>query len=160
MAPDSDAARLYNDKVAPILGVAIDPDGSAKELDGAMSGGTEPAKLISQGENIEIQLVCINRTGNPCTLIYSTEEEHGIDGFIERVRDRTEGQVDFQISSFPELGLAGPDSLRLIEDRTMGAGRDLLRLHRRRPADHRHGQPLGPLPGPGDQLRRHRRHPR
>ncbi len=118
--PDSDAARLYNDKVAPILGVAISPDGTAKELDGAMMGGSmEEAKLVSQGEDIDIQLVCINRTGNPCTLIYSTEAEHGIDGFIKRVYDRTEGQVDFQISSFPELGLAGPDSLRLIEDRTM-----------------------------------------
>ena len=116
---NSEAVQLFNNKVAPIIGVAVNPDGSAKELDGAMSGGTEQAKLVSQGENIEIQLVCINRTGNPCTLIYSTEEEHGIDGFIERVRDRTEGQVDFQISSFPELGLAGPDSLRLIEDRTM-----------------------------------------
>ena len=116
--PDSDAVNLYNEKVAPIVGVGINPDGSAKELSGStmMSGET---KLVSQGENIEIQLVCINRTGNPCTLIYSTEEEHGIDGFIERVRDRTEGQVDFQISSFPELGLAGPDSLRLIGDQTM-----------------------------------------
>ena len=115
--PDSAAAQLYNEKVAPIIGVAINPDGSAKELDGMMMAGE--TELVSQGENIEIQLVCINRTGNPCTLIYSTEEEQGIDGFIERVRDRTEGQVDFQISSFPELGLAGPDSLRLIEDRTM-----------------------------------------
>ena len=30
--PNSDAVQLYNDKVAPILGVAIDPDGTAKEL--------------------------------------------------------------------------------------------------------------------------------
>ena len=118
--PDSDAVTLYNEKVAPIVGVQINPDGTAKEIDGAlMESGQEQAKLVSQGENIEIQLVCINRTGNPCTLIYSTEETHGIDGFIERVRDRTEDQVDFQVSSFPELGLAGPDSLRLIKDQTM-----------------------------------------
>ena len=119
--PNSDAVQLFNEKVAPIIGVAVNPDGTAKELDGAMmmEGSAEQAQLVSQGEDIEIQLVCINRTGNPCTLIYSTEEQQGIDGFIERVRDRTEGQVEFQISSFPELGLAGPDSLRLIEDRTM-----------------------------------------
>ena len=120
--PNSDAVQLFNEKVAPIIGVAVNPDGTAKELDGAMMSGEAMAgetKLVSQGEDIEIQLVCINRTGNPCTLIYSTEEQQGIDGFIERVRDRTEGQVEFQISSFPELGLAGPDSLRLIEDRTM-----------------------------------------
>lgn len=30
--PNSDAVQLYNDKVAPILGVAINPDGTAKEL--------------------------------------------------------------------------------------------------------------------------------
>ena len=75
--PDSDAVNLYNEKVAPIVGVTINPDGSAKELSGATMTSGE-TKLVSQGENIEIQLVCINRTGNPCTLIYSTEEEHGI----------------------------------------------------------------------------------
>ena len=59
-----------------------------------------------------------------------------MDGFIERVRDRTEGQVDFQISSFPELGLAGPDSLRLIEDRTMELAEIYSGYNRRRPAHH------------------------
>ena len=72
-----------------------------------------------QEPEVKIQLVCINRTGNPCTLIYSKEEEHGVDGFIERVKDRTNGRVEFRVSSFPEPGLVGPDSLRLIEDRTM-----------------------------------------
>lgn len=67
----------------------------------------------------KIQLGCINRTGNPCTLIYPTEEEHGIDAFIERVKDRTNGRVVFPVSSFPELGLDGPDSLRLFKDQTM-----------------------------------------
>ena len=102
--PDSQAAQLYNDKVAPIIGVAINPDGSARETEGAMATSPE-TKLVSQGEEIEIQLVCINRTGNPCTLIYSTEEEQGIDGFIERVRDRTEGQVDFPDQLFPGTGV-------------------------------------------------------
>ena len=74
-----------------------------------------------QEPEVKIQLVCINRTGNPCTLIYSKsrEEDRGKGGFIERVKDRTNGRVEFQVSSFPELDLAGPDSLRLIEDRTM-----------------------------------------
>ena len=39
---------------------------------------------------------------------------------MDRIRERTNGQVDIQISSFPELGLAGPDTLRLIEDGTLG----------------------------------------
>ena len=81
------------------------------------SEGQEGAMM--QEPEVKIQLVCINRTGNPCTLIYSKEEDQGVDGFIERVKDRTNGRVEFQVSSFPELGLAGPDSLRLIEDRTM-----------------------------------------
>ena len=81
------------------------------------AGGQEGAMM--QEPEVKIQLVCINRTGNPCTLIYSKEEDQGVDGFIERVKDRTNGRVEFQVSSFPELGLAGPDSLRLIEDRTM-----------------------------------------
>ena len=81
------------------------------------SAGQDGAMM--QEPEVKIQLVCINRTGNPCTLIYSKEEDQGVDGFIERVKDRTNGRVEFQVSSFPELGLAGPDSLRLIEDRTM-----------------------------------------
>jgi TRAP-type C4-dicarboxylate transport system substrate-binding protein len=39
---------------------------------------------------------------------------------VERILERTDGQVDIQISSFPELGLAGPDTLRLVEDGTLG----------------------------------------
>ena len=89
----------------------------------ACGGGAAPTPTVAPAMRAEpefkIQLVCINRTGNPCTLIYSTAEQQGIDGFIERVKDRTNGRVQFQISSFPELGLAGTDSLRLIGDRTM-----------------------------------------
>ena len=121
--PDSAAVKFYNEKVAHIIGASIEPDGTAKEMGGMITDQeteeTEGTELVSSTEDIKIQLVCINRTGNPCTLIYSTEEDQGIDGFVERVRDRTAGQVDFQISSFPELGLGGPDSLRLIEDRTI-----------------------------------------
>ena len=87
----------------------------------ATTGGSENQESAAAQESqamqepeVKIQLVCINRTGNPCTLIYSTEEEHGVDGFIERVKDRTNGRVEFQVSSFPELGpggsrLAAPD---------------------------------------------------
>ena len=91
---------------------------AAPESQAATESGSDGAAMMEEPE-FKIQLVCINRTGNPCTLIYSTEEDQGVDGFIERVKDRTNGRVVFQVSSFPELGLAGPDSLRLIEDRTM-----------------------------------------
>ena len=92
--------------------------GTATTGETASESSPEGSAMVDEPE-VKIQLVCINRTGNPCTLIYSTEEEQGTDGFIERVKDRTNGRVEFQVSSFPELGLAGPDSLRLIEDRTM-----------------------------------------
>ena len=39
---------------------------------------------------------------------------------LDRIRERTNGQVDIVISSFPELGLAGPDTLRLVADGTLG----------------------------------------
>jgi len=39
---------------------------------------------------------------------------------VEKIFERTNGQIEIQISSFPELGLAGPDTLRLVEDGTLG----------------------------------------
>ena len=95
------------------------PPAASPPASGSGDSGSGAAAMMVDEPEFKIQLVCINRTGNPCTLIYSTQEEHGIDGFIERVKDRTNGRVEFQISSFPELGLAGPDSLRLIGDQTM-----------------------------------------
>ena len=39
--------------------------------------------------------------------------------FVPEVAKRTDGQVQFVISSFPELGIAGGDTLRLVEDNTL-----------------------------------------
>ena len=100
-------------------GGAASPPAASPPASGSGDSGSGATAMMVDEPEFKIQLVCINRTGNPCTLIYSTQEEHGIDGFIERVKDRTNGRVEFQISSFPELGLAGPDSLRLIGDQTM-----------------------------------------
>ena len=36
---------------------------------------------------------------------------------MERIFERNNGQVEIQISSLPEVGLAGPDTLRLVEDK-------------------------------------------
>ena len=107
--PNSDAAQLYNDKVAPILGVAINPDGSAKELVAAMM--SEGTTLETQGESFEFQLVCINRNVAACELVDSF--------FVPEVAKRTDGQVQFNLSSFPELGIAGADTLRLVADNTL-----------------------------------------
>ena len=72
---------------------------------------TDPTPLTSTGEEFNIQYACINRALLPCVLqtIY----------FAENVKERTNGQVDFEVSSYPELGLAGSDMLELVEQGTI-----------------------------------------
>ena len=75
--------------------------------------------LESSGHQFEMQMACINRTLVDCGLAIGNYAETEDIGFVERVKRRTNGQVLFEVSSFPELGIAGPDSLRLIEDGTL-----------------------------------------
>ena len=70
--------------------------------------------LTSSGLSFKFQYACINRTLDPCELLAAPGS------MLDRIRERTDGQVDIQISSFPELGLAGPDTLRLVADGTLG----------------------------------------
>ena len=178
--PGSEGVNIFNQKVGPIVGVVINPDGTASELDAMMMdktdcgdarsvgevcisivdgpdgakeamastqcdgataasvpdmhGGGSPSgwscgvesdinfdltPLTSSGEQFEFQMACINRTLVDCGLAIGNYSETEDIGFVERVKRRTNGQVVFEISSFPELGIAGPDSLRLIEDGTL-----------------------------------------
>ena len=175
--PDSEGVNIFNEKVGPIVGVVINPDGSASETSAQMTGGngdrtvgnvsisivdspnggeeaiaatpcdgaaaaTVPAihgggspsgdscgqesginfnltPLVSEGQKFEMQMACINRTLVDCGLAIGNYAETEDIGFVERVKRRTNGQVIFEVSSFPELGIAGPDSLRLIEDGTL-----------------------------------------
>ena len=71
-------------------------------------------ELVSSGLSFKFQYACINRTLDPCELLASPG------GMVERIKERTNGQVEIEISSFPELGLAGPDTLRLVADGTLG----------------------------------------
>ena len=64
-------------------------------------------------------MACINRTLVDCGLAIGNYSETEDMGFVERVKRRTNGRVVFEISAFPELGITGPDSLRLIEDGTL-----------------------------------------
>ena len=178
---DSEGVKIFNDKVGPIVGVVINPDGTASETEAMMMedkidcgddrnvgevcisivdsptgekeamastqcdgetgasvpdahGGGSPSgwscgvesginfnltPLTSSGEKFEFQMACINRTLVDCGLAIGNYAETEDIGFVERVKRRTNGQVVFEISSFPELGIAGPDSLRLIEDGTL-----------------------------------------
>ncbi len=67
---------------------------------------TNPTEMTYDGEPIEIQFACINRTVAPCELF-----DHF---FRKQVEERTNGKVLIEITSFPELGIAGPDSLNLL----------------------------------------------
>jgi len=67
---------------------------------------TNPTPLRSEGVSITIQHACINRALGPCKVLEST--------LVPWLEARTNGQLKFVVSSFPELGLAGPDTLNLV----------------------------------------------
>ncbi|MDP6499077.1 MAG: hypothetical protein QF925_14815, partial [Dehalococcoidia bacterium] len=89
-----------------------DESGTASSSSSNTSGSR--SELVSEGHDIKFQYACINRTLDPCKLLAAPG------GMVERISERTNGQVTIEISSFPELGLAGPDTLRLVEDGTLG----------------------------------------
>ena len=72
---------------------------------------TNPTQLVSSGEEHVIQHACVNRALLPCILI-----EHFL---APNLYERTNGQVEILITSFPELGIAGPDVLTLVADGTL-----------------------------------------
>ena len=69
---------------------------------------TDPTPLTSVGEEIVIQHTCVNRALVFCRIVESF--------WAPNLAERTNGQLVIQASSFPEIGIAGPDSLRLVED--------------------------------------------
>ena len=72
---------------------------------------TDPTPLEYDGDPIIIQHACINRALLPCVLLATY--------FAPNLLERTNGKVEFITSSFPELGLAGPDTLSLVTDGTL-----------------------------------------
>ncbi len=72
---------------------------------------TDPTPLEYDGEPITIQHACINRALLPCVALESF--------FRPNLLERTNGKVEFITSSFPELGLAGPDTLTLVTSGTL-----------------------------------------
>ena len=70
--------------------------------------------LTSSGYSFKLEYACIDRILEPC------EEASAEGGFAQRVLERTNGQVDIQFTSFPELGVAGPDTLPLLEEGVIG----------------------------------------
>ena len=72
---------------------------------------TDPTPMTYDGETITIQHACINRALLPCVALETF--------FAPNLLERTNGKVEFITSSFPELGLAGPDTLSLVTDGTL-----------------------------------------
>ena len=72
---------------------------------------TDPTPLTSSGESIKIQHACIVRQLPTCVLIQAY--------LAPNLAKRTNGQVELSVISFPELGLAGPETLDQVSDGTL-----------------------------------------
>ena len=70
-----------------------------------------PAPLTSSGQNITLRFACINRSLYWC--------EHLQAYFAPNIEERTNGQVNIEFTSFPELGLSGLDTGALLADGTL-----------------------------------------
>jgi TRAP-type C4-dicarboxylate transport system substrate-binding protein len=66
---------------------------------------------VSTGQSFTIQHACTNRS-----LVFCKVPDTF---WFPNVLKRTNGQVKLVTSSLPELGLAGPDTLRLVQDGTL-----------------------------------------
>ena len=74
---------------------------------------TNPTPLSYHEQEITIQFACINNPLYLCSLLQ--------DYLAPNLAARTNGRLTLEVSSFPELGLAEPDSLGLIRDGTLSA---------------------------------------
>ena len=72
---------------------------------------TSPTELVSSGESVEIQHVCLDRKLPPCVLIQ---------GYLApNIAQRTGGQVKISVVSLAELAIQGPDTLTQVSDGTL-----------------------------------------
>ena len=71
---------------------------------------TNPTELVSSGENIEIEHVCITSTAPTCVLIQTY--------LAPNLAKRTNGQIKLSAVSFQQLGFDGRDSVDQVADGT------------------------------------------
>ena len=74
------------------------------------SGSGSAASATDDGKTYDFQLAWISRT----TDAFRLSEE-----WVERIRVRSNGRLNIQMTSYPELGIGGPDTLRLMENGTL-----------------------------------------
>ena len=72
---------------------------------------TNPTEMTYDGDPIEIQHACINRSLLPCKIIELY--------WAPELEKRTNGKLILNITSFPELGVSGFDTLTLVDDGTL-----------------------------------------
>ena len=72
---------------------------------------TDPTPLTSSGESVTIQHACISRTLPTCVLIQAY--------LAPNLARRTNGQVNLEITSFPELNITGTDTLQQVAEGTL-----------------------------------------
>ena len=78
-----------------------DSDQATEDSD---QGTGDPDQVFS------MQFVCVNRSLQTCDLFAE---------FLDRVMERSNGQFELEITSFPELGISGTDMLDLLADGTI-----------------------------------------
>ena len=71
----------------------------------------DPTPLVSEGENIVIQNACVNRALVFCKIMETF--------WAPNLAERTNGQLILQGTSFPELGIAGTDTLPMAREGTL-----------------------------------------
>ena len=72
---------------------------------------TEPTPLVTEGEELNFQMLCIVRFTPRCKVM-----EHVL---APNVLERTNGQMKISLVSYAELGIAGPDVMNLVENGTL-----------------------------------------
>ena len=72
---------------------------------------TNPTEMTYDGDPIIIQNACVNRAIVFCKIV---------DTFlVPRLTERTNGKLIIESTSFPELGVAGPDTLEQVREDTL-----------------------------------------
>ena len=108
--------------IAPIVTAhhqAGSPTGSSCGRDGGAN--FNHSRLVSRGHSFKMPMACADRSSVGCGLATGAYRHIWDIGFVERVKRRTNGQVQFEVTSFSELGVSGANTLRLVEDGTLPA---------------------------------------
>ena len=119
IGPEARSVTPCDGPMAPVFPVAHSggsPTGASCSERPGINFNTTP--LVSSGHDFKIPMACIDLLSVDCELAGGAYRHIWDIGFVERVKRRTNGQVQFEVTSFSDLGVSGANSLRLIEDGT------------------------------------------